>query len=457
MNKLRFLPSILAISILLMAYSAGPPDGYTGAPSEQTCGISSCHGNLNSGAGVVSLTGPRAFLPGDTLRFRVNVQQQGQRRWGFELTALDASNRPAGNIIVTDNVHTQKTIAVFTRRQYLKHTETGTYLNTVDSSPGWEFAWVAPDSTIAQVTFYVAGNAANGNFDSSGDFIYTTRANLDRLIIDREKALSFFPVHSGNEWQYQITTAVAGGEIDTTYETIIAGSDTTLPNGKTYRLRDALGQFLRVDSTNLKVYRYDPSSLEPACGDSEVLQFELFPPTDGSFTNCKMQEVLVDTGFGPLGLLADSVGYLKFDWSDSVDNTFFLAQRVGITEWSMVGTTAVKGKLVYALIDGERYGEPVISGVKDRVIFPAQFQLLQNYPNPFNPSTTIAFNLSHASEVSLIIYDVAGRKIADLVNGRQEAGIHKLVWHSKGLSAGVYIVQLGSDGLQVMRRMILLK
>ncbi|HEX9658305.1 MAG TPA: T9SS type A sorting domain-containing protein, partial [Bacteroidota bacterium] len=74
-------------------------------------------------------------------------------------------------------------------------------------------------------------------------------------------------------------------------------------------------------------------------------------------------------------------------------------------------------------------------------VLPAQFELEQSYPNPFNPSTQFRFDIPEESEVSLAIYDILGRKVADLVNGRHEAGTYSVTWNSSGASSGVYLAR----------------
>jgi hypothetical protein len=73
---------------------------------------------------------------------------------------------------------------------------------------------------------------------------------------------------------------------------------------------------------------------------------------------------------------------------------------------------------------------------------PVAFDLGQNYPNPFNPETTIPFTLAERSIVTLNVYDVLGREVAQLVSGMQEAGSHSLTWNASKLSSGIYFYSL---------------
>jgi photosystem II stability/assembly factor-like uncharacterized protein len=83
--------------------------------------------------------------------------------------------------------------------------------------------------------------------------------------------------------------------------------------------------------------------------------------------------------------------------------------------------------------------------------------LEQNYPNPFNPSTTIKYSIPKYSFVSLIVYDLLGRKVQSLVNGLKSAGAYKVVFNGEKLSAGVYIYTLNSGEFIFRRKLILLK
>lgn len=105
-------------------------------------------------------------------------------------------------------------------------------------------------------------------------------------------------------------------------------------------------------------------------------------------------------------------------------------------------------------------GAPVVTNVP-AVTIPEGFALLQNYPNPFNPSTTIEYTLDKSVEVSLKVYNLLGREVVTLVNGRQEAGRHTVAFHSTtgaiNLSSGVYFYRLEAGSFVSTRKLILMK
>ena len=73
---------------------------------------------------------------------------------------------------------------------------------------------------------------------------------------------------------------------------------------------------------------------------------------------------------------------------------------------------------------------------------PMRTALVQNYPNPFNPTTTIRYTLANQLAVRLEIYSILGQRVAILVDGREQAGVHDVRFDGSGLSSGVYICRL---------------
>jgi gluconolactonase len=105
------------------------------------------------------------------------------------------------------------------------------------------------------------------------------------------------------------------------------------------------------------------------------------------------------------------------------------------------------------------------TGVRDHgSLQPVPFELYHNYPNPWNPSTTIRYRIvsgdgSHPVQVSLVLYDVLGRKVATIVDGMQRPGDYSVGLSSDALhgASGMYLYRLTAAGRSQTHRMALLK
>ncbi len=88
--------------------------------------------------------------------------------------------------------------------------------------------------------------------------------------------------------------------------------------------------------------------------------------------------------------------------------------------------------------------------------------LIGVFPNPFNPSTSIKFSLAAAGRTHVAVYDIAGRKLAVLVDGHLEAGPQELIWEGRDqeghpMSSGVYFCRLEARGFSDARKLVLLQ
>jgi agmatine deiminase len=95
---------------------------------------------------------------------------------------------------------------------------------------------------------------------------------------------------------------------------------------------------------------------------------------------------------------------------------------------------------------------------------PGTFKLYQNYPNPFNPKTVITYRLRANSNVRLVVYDITGKIIMELVNQKQNAGNYKIDFDGTNIASGIYFYKIevlqagsGAGSFADIKKMILIK
>ncbi len=113
---------------------------------------------------------------------------------------------------------------------------------------------------------------------------------------------------------------------------------------------------------------------------------------------------------------------------------------------------------------GFSYSDEIIVETLHVTSLPTEYTLEQNYPNPFNPSTTIKYSIpsnvnSETSNTKLLIFDVLGNEVATLVNGNKEPGFYEVQFDANkyGLSSGIYIYKLTTEGFTSTKKFVLMK
>ncbi|MBV8817271.1 MAG: hypothetical protein JO022_02870, partial [Acidobacteriaceae bacterium] len=306
---------MLVLPIALLAYSEGPPPRVTGAPGDDPAACTQCHfgTRLNGGAGKVAilLPGGQTYTPGVKQHIQISISDPAQRRWGFEFTARlnsDLANGQAGDLTSTDSftqtfceTGSVKPCPSTAPVQFISHTVAGTRLGT-SNGVTFEFDWTPPTSADAgPVTLYVAGNAANGDGDLTGDHIYTSSVQLTPAVSQTSlpqissngvvSAYSFSSTIAPNSWVTIFGTNLSTSNRTWTGNDIVNGNlpqkldDVTVTiNGKS-----AYVEFINPGQIN--VLSPDDSSSGPvavqvtnAAGQSNVFTAQLQPLSPGFFT-----------------------------------------------------------------------------------------------------------------------------------------------------------------------------
>jgi len=183
-----------------------------------------------------------------------------------------------------------------------------------------------------------------------------------------------------------------------------------LENGNTLMCDGAHGIILEVDSMQDSVWLY----INPVTGDGPLTQGDPIPVVNGRNRNL----VFRASRYGP-----DYPGLAERD-----------------------------------LTPGDPIEIDPTVGISDAVSeMPATFLLSQNYPNPFNPSTRITFSLPFDVDIRLTVFDVLGRQIAVIAEGRYTAGTHTVKFDATHRASGLYLYALETPTQYLTGKMILMK
>jgi hypothetical protein len=121
----------------------------------------------------------------------------------------------------------------------------------------------------------------------------------------------------------------------------------------------------------------------------------------------------------------------------------------------IIGSDCVR--IMYRSTERQPQGDPSDPGVFSETI--KEISLGDSYPNPFTSETRITFSLPNQTHVSLIVYDVAGRRVKTLMNEDMPGGHHSAGWNrtndaGRQLPAGVYFIRMSAQGFDKITKLI---
>lgn len=183
MKKL-FVLSLLIVTLCsfeTLIRSFQPPQGHTGADGNY---CTNCHSTnqMNNPGGSVQVTGlpDGSYTAGAVYDFSISINHSStdRKRWGFSIEARNSANQPVGTFSTT-NAHAS--INGFE----LSHLSAETFASFSSNYTYNNLRWTAPANpgpNDNNITFYYVGNAANGNGNVLGDFIYSNTKNISLLV-----------------------------------------------------------------------------------------------------------------------------------------------------------------------------------------------------------------------------------------------------------------------------------
>ncbi len=114
-----------------------------------------------------------------------------------------------------------------------------------------------------------------------------------------------------------------------------------------------------------------------------------------------------------------------------------------ITDLSPINSPELRANILEKILDW--FDQPIVDGLEEtESLMPLVYELKQNYPNPFNPQTSIKYSIAKAGKVKLVVYDVLGKEVAELVNETKKAGAYNIVFDGSKYASGLYFYRLQS-------------
>jgi len=416
MRVLSILCLLLLLSASAFAYPSNVPNNYANnPPAYNSC--HNCHSSypINSGDGSLAIAGlpPTGYVGGTTYHLTLNIQDNGQDRWGFELTVEMPSGTSwiqGGTLMCTDPTHTVLSTGSGTAADFLKHTSSGTY-NGQQNQASWNFDWTAPVAGTGTVTFYVSALGCNGTGGTSGDYCYNITVPVSEggagtpdvaISLEPDSTSIYIPAAGG------ILTFTAGVQnFENTTVTADIWTQLTLPTGSTYGPLIDLQNFTLTPNMNVS-----------------RLRFQSIP------------------GNAPAGTYSYD-GYIGNSPSEIWAEDHFAFYKAG-TDASARG-------------NWETWGEDFTAAETASALILTNSVLLSAYPNPFNPAAVVNFALPQTGIVSLTIYDSLGREAAVLQDGFLNAGNYTRTFNGSELSSGVYFARLQAGNEIRTEKLLLVK
>jgi len=194
MKKLyAFLPLLaLPVIMILLANGSGSPGGFAGSPGDNAMSCTGCHaGTAQTASGWIttSVTGS-GYIGGQTYTISLMGSHAGSSKFGFELTAEDATGVKVGTFIITNSAETK----LVNSNKSVTHTFAGT--SGPGGSKSWSADWTAPPGSTGTITFYASVNATNSDGGTNGDVVYLTNLAINPDVTNVEefsRGINFYP------------------------------------------------------------------------------------------------------------------------------------------------------------------------------------------------------------------------------------------------------------------------
>lgn len=322
-----------------------------------------------------------------------------------------------------------------------------TYNWRVRSTDGVNYSAWSPVQKFKTVNLNPVASVPYLSWPVGGYTVYTTSPVLSWFLATGSSGITF-------DLQYSASSNMSGA-VTVTGLTAMQYALSNLQAGKTYywRIRSfdgtvysnysAKGKFV-VNAGSASVV---PEPASPGGGitiESTAPELSWFIPTEGDVASYELQ-------YSSDSEMKDAVTVETGSTSQLLSGL-----QTGKTYYWRVRSKNSAGEFS-AFSDIEEFSAASVTSTEDEIKVPETFELSQNYPNPFNPSTLIQYSIPKEGLYNLVVYNIIGQKVAELVNAQLMPGRYSVRFDGSGLSSGAYIYRLSGSGVNIVRKMLLLK
>ena len=152
---------------------------------------------------------------------------------------------------------------------------------------------------------------------------------------------------------------------------------------------------------------------------------------------------------------SDNQGNDGTEIANATDNTYTLT-NADVDQYIYAMVTADDGNGGLVSVSSNYSTQVSTLGIGDEIII-TEYSLSQNYPNPFNPVTEITFELPNTGDISLKVFNMVGQEVALIASGNYPAGLYTVSFNGVDLPSGIYFYTLTGAGVNVTKKMILMK
>jgi hypothetical protein len=197
----------------------------------------------------------------------------------------------------------------------------------------------------------------------------------------------------------------------------------------------------------------------PWAKSGQVAQWELYLAREGSNGWCGWSDHNGSAVAFSTANLLEGTFNLSAEGLESYENlhfavTFYSTSDGGGLNYHLPNNGTIDGNLTadeyYRIGDGYQF-------LSAKSNFPKEFILLPPYPNPFNAETTLRFTIPQQQKVSLILYDLSGKKLMTLLAQNLDAGTYSIRLDARALASGLYLVQLQGNKLRHSQKLVIIK